>query len=100
LSEAIANPQFRVETQVYVLVSDSKAADFTELTQFDKRNGHYQALHIPNNTGKPVEYAGSTTGPGYNKKGSPYKVTWSVRPKVAKVNIETVGRWCQGNAFK
>ncbi len=48
----------------------------------------------------PVEYEGSTTGPGYNEKGSPFQVSWSVRPKVAKVNIESVGKWCQGNTFK
>ncbi len=35
----------------------------------------------------------------YNEKGSPFQVTWSVRPKVAKVNIETVGNWCKGNIF-
>ena len=31
---------------------------------------------------------------------SPFHVSWSVRPKVAKVNIETVGNWCKGNTFK
>jgi len=58
-----------------------------------------QALNIPGATGTPVQYAGSTTGPGYNEKGSPFQVTWSVRPRVAKVNIETVGEWCKGNVF-
>jgi len=100
LSEAIKNPQLRVETQVYVLVNDSSALDFGKLTQHGTRQGLHQALHIPSNTGKPVEYAGSTTGPGYNEKGSPFQVTWSVRPKVARVNISTVGKWCKGNVFK
>lgn len=99
LSESIKNPQLRVETQVYVLVNDSKALDFGKLTKFGKKKGRYQALNIPSNTGTPVEYAGSTTGPGYNEKGSPFQVTWNVRPKVAKVNIDTVGKWCEGNAF-
>ncbi|RMH20460.1 MAG: hypothetical protein D6698_04200 [Gammaproteobacteria bacterium] len=99
LSESIKNPQLRVETQVYVLVNDDKALDFGKLAKFGKRNGYYQALNIPDNTGKTVEYAGSTTGPGYNEKGSPFQVTWSVRPKVAKVNIDTVGKWCEGNVF-
>lgn len=100
LSESIKNPQLRVETQVYALVNDESALDFTKLTQFGVKNDLQQALNIPNTTGTPVEYAGSTTGPGYNEQGSPFQVTWSVRPKVAKVNIHTVGQWCKGNVFK
>jgi hypothetical protein len=100
LSEAINNPQLRVETQVYVLVNDKKALDFGKLTAIGSKNGMQQALNIPGATGKPVQYAGSTTGPSYNEKGSPFQVTWNVRPKVAKVNIETVGAWCKDNIFK
>ena len=99
LSDAIKNPQLRVETQVYVLVNDDKALDFTTLTEHGVKNDLHQALNVPSNTGIPVQYAGSTTGPGYNEKGSPFQVSWSVRPKVAKVNINTVGEWCKGNAF-
>ena len=99
LSESIKNPQLRVETQVYVVVNDENALDFGKLTQYTNHHGLYQASNIPNNTGTPVEYAGSTTGPGYNEKGSPFQVTWDVRPHVAKVNIETVGNWCKGNDF-
>lgn len=99
-STAIKNPQLRVEAQVYVLVNDKHALDFRKLTAYGKKDGYYQALDIPNNTGTPVQYAGSTTGPGYNETGSPYQVTWSVRPKVAKVDIATVGAWCEGNVFK
>jgi len=99
LSKAIKNPQLRVETQVYVLVNDKNALDFKELTAYKKVNGLYQATNIPTNTGVPVEYEGSTTGPGYNEKGSPFQVTWGIRPHVAKVNIETVGEWCEGNDF-
>ena len=99
LSDSIKNPQLRVETQVYVLVNDKNALDFGKLTKHGKKNGYYQALNIPANMGKPVQYSGSTTGPGYNEKGSPFQVSWSVRPKVARVNIETVGNWCKGNIF-
>ncbi len=99
LSDAINNPQLRVEAQVYVLVNDDSAADFTELTAVAQRNGYQQALNIPTDTGTPVQYAGSTTGPGYNEKGSPFQVSWSVRPEVKKVNIESVGRWCGNNVF-
>ena len=100
LSEAITNPQLRVETQVYVLVNDDSALDFGKLTAHGVKNGYQQALNIPVNTGTAVQYDGSTTGPGYNEKGSPFQVSWSVRPKVAKVNIKTVGQWCKGNVFK
>lgn len=99
LSDAIKNPQLRVEAQVYVLVNDKNAQDFIELTEHRKVNGYYQSPNIPDNTGKPVHYAGSTTGPGYNEKASPFQVTWNVRPKVAKVDIESVGQWCKGNTF-
>lgn len=99
LSDAITNPQLRVETQVYVVVNDKNAHDFGSLTEHGKKNGVYQALNIPSNTGVPIDYAGSTTGPSYNEKGSPFQVSWSVRPNVAKVNIESVGKWCKGNVF-
>lgn len=100
LSNSIKNPQLRVETQVYVLVNNKNAGDFGELTKHRMKTGLHQALNIPNDTGISVQYAGSTTGPGYNEKGSPFQVTWSVRPKVAKVKIESVGKWCKGNVFK
>lgn len=100
LSDAIKNPQLQVEAQVYVLVNNPKALDFKKLTAHGEKKGFFQALNIPKNTGKPVHYAGSTTGPGYNEKGSPFQVTWKVRPKVAKVDIATVDQWCQGNVFK
>lgn len=99
LSDVINNPQLRVEAQVYVLVNDSSALDFGRLTKHRKMNGLHQAINIPNNTGTPIQYAGSTTGPGYNENGSPFQVTWSVRPSIAKVNVESVGKWCQGNVF-
>lgn len=99
LNDAIKNPQLRVEAQVFVLVNDENAADFGELTKHAKQNGLHQAINIPSDTGNPIEYTGSTTGPAYNEKGSPFQVSWSVRPKVSKVNIASVGEWCKGNVF-
>jgi len=99
LSEANKSPQLRVETQVYVLVNDNNAGDFGELTKHEQIDGLHQALNIPNDTGNPVQYAGSTTGPDYNEIGSPFQVTWNVRPNVTKVNIATVGNWCKSNVF-
>lgn len=100
LSESIKNPQLRVEAQVFALVNDHNALDFNKLTAVNKENGFYQVNNIPSNTGKPAVYNGSTTGPGYNEAGSPFQVTWSVRPEVAKVNIASVAKWCEGNEFK
>ncbi len=99
LNESIANPQLRVETQVYVLVNDSDAEDFGELTRLGERNGRHQALNIPADTGTPIQYAGSTTGPDYNTIASPLQVSWSVRPEVIKVDASSVGEWCEDNVF-
>lgn len=100
LSDNLSNPQLRVEAQVFVLVNDAKAADFSRFVEVGQRNGYQQALNIPAHTGKPVQYAGSTTGPAYNEKGSPLQVSWSVRPRVQKVSAQSVGKWCEGNVFK
>ena len=100
LSDSIGNPQLRVETQVYVLVNDDEALDFANLTAHSKATGKNQALNIPVDTGIPITYTGSTTGPGYNEEGSPFQVSWSVRPQVAKVNIKSVGNWCKSNVFE
>jgi len=102
LSDNVKNPDLRVETQVFTLVNDSKALDFNSLDYHGKvANGFQQADRIPDNTGKPVVFAGSTTGPKYNEATcSPLQVTWSVRPSCAKVDINTVAKWCKGNAFK
>lgn len=99
LSDAISNPQLRVEAQVYVLVNDRTALDFIELSKSEVVDGLHQAVNIPTETGTPVEYAGSTTGPGYNEKASPFQVTWGVRPEVAKVDIASVEAWLKENVF-
>lgn len=99
LNDATKNPQLRVETQVYVLVNNEAALNFGTLAAHGERQGFQQALEIPENTGDPVQYLGSTTGPSYNEQGSPFQVTWSVRPKIAKVDIASVGRWCESNVF-
>lgn len=99
LSEATMNPQLRVETQVYVLVNDDSARDFVYLTHYEVVDGLHQATNIPTDTGTPVQYTGSTTGPSYNKVGSPFQVTWSVRPEVARVSISSLNVWLQDNSF-
>jgi carbonic anhydrase len=91
VSDSCANPQLRVETQVFTLVNDPNALDFTELKL---------AKDLPTNTGKPVEFLGSTTGPKYSEQScSPYQVTWSVRPQCAKLDINSLAKWCGNNVF-
>lgn len=99
LTGTTEQPLLRVETQVYVLVNDNSALNFTELAENAEKEGYQQALHIPNNSGDAVQYRGSTTGPGYNEVSSPYQVTWNVRPKVLKVDINTVDTWLQNNIY-
>lgn len=91
LSPQCSNPELRVETQVFTLVAEG-GMDFNELKL---------AKDLPKDTGAPVEFMGSTTGPKYSEQAcSPFQVTWSVRPKCAKLNIKSVGQWCKGNVFK
>lgn len=101
LSDSCANPNLRVETQVFTLVNDSNALNFNDL-DYDGNmvNGYHQPKAIPNNTGKSVEFLGSTTGPKYSEQScSPLQVSWSVRPQCAKLDINSVAEWCKGNDF-
>ncbi len=102
LSDACANPDLRVETQVFTLVNDADALDFNDLSyDGNQANGFHQAKSIPSNTGLPVEFMGSTTGPKYTEQAcSPLQVTWSVRPQCAKLDINTIGKWCKSNVFE
>ncbi len=102
LSDACANPNLRVETQVFTVVNDKNALNFNDLAYDGNMvNGLHQAKHIPNNTGKAVEFLGSTTGPKYTEQScSPLQVTWSVRPQCAKVDINSLSAWCENNVFE
>ncbi|MBB1300768.1 MAG: hypothetical protein ACJAVX_002784 [Pseudoalteromonas rhizosphaerae] len=99
LAQSTMNPALRVEGQVIVLANDKDAINFAQLANVEQVNGYYQAPNIPTNTGIPIEYLGSTTGPAYNEKASPLQVSWSVRPHVAVVDINSVGKWCDENVF-
>ncbi len=101
MSESCSNPDLRVESQVFLVVNDKSALNFTKMGYGGNvKNGLHQALSIPSNTGKPVEFLGSTTGPQYSEgKCSPLQVTWSVRPKCAKVDINSLSEWCKNNEF-
>lgn len=102
LSESCINPDLRVESQVFTVVNDPSALNFNDFTYHGNMvNGFYQAKSLPSNTGKPVEYLGSTTGPKYNdQKCSALHGTWSVRPQCAKIDINSLGEWCKSNVFE
>ncbi len=98
LSDAIGNPQLRVEAVVAVLVSEN-GADFVDLAKIQEIDGLNQVPNLSIDLGEPVVYAGSTTGPVYNEEGSPFQVTWSVRPEVVKLDIASVDAWLRDNPF-
>ena len=102
VSPACANPDLRVETQVFTVVNDSNALNFNDLTyEGNMASGLHQAKMLPTGTGNPIEFTGSTTGPKYTEQScSPYQVTWSVRPQCAKVDINSLAQWCKGNTFE
>lgn len=102
VNDVCKDPKLRVEAQVFTLVNDPKALKLQDMLELAKPvNGKHQAKMIPSNTGTPVQFAGSTTGPSYNNQTcSGFKVTWSVRPQCAKLDINSVGAWCKsGNVF-
>lgn len=102
LSKHCSNPDLRVETQVFTVVNDPSALDFNTLS-YDGNvvNGYHQAKALPTGTGKPVVFAGSTTGPKFTEQAcSPLQVTWSVRPQCAKIDINSLSKWCKDNVFE
>lgn len=103
LSDTCTDLLLRVEAQVFLVVNDPEnALDFTTMDYKGlSANGKHQAGMIPSDTGTPVMFRGSTTGPSYDQSTcSPMKVTWSVRPNCARVDISSLHRWAeQGNVF-
>ena len=103
LTDTCTDPLLRVEAQVFLVVNDPENAyDFMEIAYGrTMKNGMHQAKAIPSDTGTPVVFRGSTTGPSYDQSTcSPMKVTWSVRPSCARVDISSLHRWAEsGNVF-
>ncbi len=103
LADGCDNPLLRVETQVFLVVNDPYALDFMDYAYSGgKVNGFHQAKAIPGDTGEPIVFRGSTTGPSYTQSEcSPVKATWSVRPQCAKLDISSLHRWAEsGNVFE
>jgi hypothetical protein len=102
LTDACPEPLLRVEAQVFLVVNDPQAVDFTQYAYDGTlRNGFHQPMALPQGTGEPVVFRGSTTGPSYDQTScSPLQVTWSVRPQCARVDIGSLHRWAEGgNVF-
>ena len=100
--DGCSDPLLRVEAQVFLVVNDPNALDFTETAYGGNVvNGLHQAKMIPADTGEPVLFRGSTTGPSYDQSTcSPAQVTWNVRPQCTKVDVNSLHRWAaSGNAF-
>ena len=101
LTDTCTDPKLRVEAQVFLVVNDPSALDFDEFVYAGDNGGLHQAKTLPTGTGEAVVFRGSTTGPSYNQSQcSPVQVTWSVRPRCAKLDITSLHRWAErGNVF-
>lgn len=103
LSDTCTDPLLRVEAQVFLVVNDpANALDFTKMAYGGNMvNGKHQPMMIPSDTGEPIVFRGSTTGPSFDQSTcSPLNVTWSVRPNCARVDISSLHRWAEeGNVF-
>jgi hypothetical protein len=102
LSDSCGNPDLRVETQVFLVVNDPEATDFRQLAYGGNVvDGYHQPKRLPDSTGVPVEFLGSTTGPSFDQQTcSPLQVTWSVRPECARLDLSSLSAWCAGNVFE
>lgn len=103
LTDTCTDPLLRVEAQTFLVVNDPNALDFNDFGyEGNVVDGRHQAKSLPTGTGTPVQFLGSTTGPSYTQSTcSPAKVTWSVRPQCARVDVSSLHRWAaEGNVFK
>ncbi len=99
LADDCTDPVLKVETQVFLLVNDPRAASFLAYDYLDNSSGFHQARTLPKRNGK-VEFLGSTTGPSYNNEQcSPYQVNWSVTPNCNLLDINSLHKWCEDNVF-
>jgi len=103
LSDTCQDPLLRVEAQAFLVVNDPEnALDFTKMAYGGNIvDGKHQPMMIPSDTGTPIVFRGSTTGPSFDQSTcSPLNVTWRVRPNCARVDISSLHRWAeQGNVF-
>lgn len=87
----------RVESQIFTLVNDDKAHDFSTYAPAAKDVTRLSTMTLP--AGERVVYAGSTTNKAYNTsdKCSPARVFWGVRKQCELLNVKTLHEWCEKN---
>ncbi|MGW8161632.1 MAG: delta-class carbonic anhydrase [Desulfobulbales bacterium] len=85
MTETCANPELRVEAQVFTL----------------QKNGELKFAQAPTKAGESiVTYIGSTTGPTYNNEHcSQFQVTWDVNATCHTLDIDDFSKWCSGNKY-
>ena len=93
-SERCVNPQLLVQAQVFRLVDGPTGLDIEPLVRGSANGDELSALL--DGFGKPVIYAGSTTGADYSEATcSPLQVTWIVRPTCAQLDIGSLHAWAR-----
>ncbi|MBE9504376.1 MAG: cadmium carbonic anhydrase [Proteobacteria bacterium] len=86
MTELCANPQLRVEAQIFVLAEDG-TVKFNDKEPVTPK-------------GDIVRYTGSTTGTSYsNNHCSPYQVNWNVRTSCETLDIKDFAKWCGDNKY-
>jgi len=86
MTETCANPQLRVEAQVFLLEKDG-TVKFNDKEPVTPK-------------GDIVRYIGSTTGTSYsNDHCSPYQVNWNVRSSCETLDIDDFAKWCGHNEY-
>lgn len=100
LSDKCANPQLRVEAEVFKVVNDNNAIKFQSMGYAWRINGYHQPEFLSAINGT-VEFLGSTTGPSFSESVySPLQVTWNVRPTCKLMDINSLSNWCEDNIFE
>jgi hypothetical protein len=106
-SPSCANPQLRVEAQVFFLTNGdfgyepyrSGNSEMVWTGPDDWAQAGYAESPPP--ADGAVEYLGSTTGSAYNQENacSPFQVTWNVRRDCRPLGLEELDAWCKTNVF-
>lgn len=102
IPDSCTDPVLRVEAQSFLIVNDADALDFMNFAKtVENATGGQNANALPDGTGVPIQFLGSTTGTSYTQSTcSPAHVTWNVRPQCAKLDINSLHAWAEsGNAF-
>ena len=103
VSDTCTDPLLRVEAQTFLVLNDPNALNFMDYAYRGAKKGKlHQPKALPTDTGDPILFRGSTTGPSYDQATcSPFKVTWNVRPQCARLDINSLNEWAESqNVFE